>query len=531
MIHVPRRQVILLLLLPIALHRAPAATCESLASLALPSTVIGTAQVVPAGSFTPPGGKPIQIAQAFCRAAGSIKPSRDSDIQFEVWMPAAGWNGKLEGLGNGGFAGSIDYNQMSRVVARGYAVSATDAGHQGDATDAKWALGHPEKVTDFGYRAIHETAGKAKAIVRAFYGDGPRRSYFNSCSNGGREALMEAQRFPGDYDGIIAGAPANFFTHLLVASVWDGQVMLADPAAYIPAAKLPAIEAASLAACDALDGVKDGVIDNPARCRFDPATLLCHGPESDACLTAPQVAALKKLYAGPQTSDGRSLFPGHVPGGAPGFNGWAGWISGAAPGQSIEAAFGVNFFANMVFETAAWDFKTFQADRDSRTADDKLARTLNATDPNLQPFQQRGGRLILYHGWSDAAISPLNTIDYYNTVAAKMGAKRADAVVRLFMAPGVQHCAGGPGPDDFGQVSAPQNDPQHDINSALERWVEDGVAPAQIIATKHRTGSNPASGVLRTRPLCPYPQVARWKGSGSTDDAANFVCAAEAPPK
>ena len=525
------RQVILFLTLPGALRLASAATCESLAGLALPNTVIGIAQVVPAGPFTPPGSRPLQIAQPFCRVAGSIQPSPDSDIRFEVWMPAAGWNGKLEGVGNGGFAGEMGYDVMAQVVARGYAVSATDTGHQGGPTDAKWAPGHPEKVIDFGYRAIHETADKAKAVVRAFYGDGPRRSYFNSCSDGGREALMEAQRFPGDYDGIIAGAPANSWTRLVTKSIWNMQTTLSDPATYIPAAKLPPIEAATLAACDSLDGVKDGVIGNPVRCRFDPSTLLCQGPDSDACLTAPQVAALKKLYAGPQTSGGRRVFPGVVPGGAPGFNGWGGWIAGAAPGQSLEMAFGAAFFAYMVYENAAWDFKTFQLDRDFKAADEKLARTLNATDPDLQRFRQRGGKLILYHGWSDAAISPLNTIDYYNSVIATMGAKTAGGFVRLFLAPGMQHCIGGPGPDSFGQMGAPQNDPQHDINSALERWVEQGVAPAQIVATKYKTGSNPASGVVRTRPLCPYPQVARWKGSGSTDDAANFVCAAEAPPK
>ncbi len=504
---------------------APAATtCENLATLQLANTTITTAAAVPAGTFTPPEGGPVRDLPAFCRVAGTIKPSPDSRIQFEVWMPAAGWNGKFQGVGNGGFAGAISYGGLGAAVKGGYATASTDTGHQAGGTDASWALDHPEKVIDFGYRAIHETTEKAKTIIAAFYGDAPRRSYFSSCSNGGRQALMEAQRYPADYDGIIAGAPANYWTHLLATAIVDVRALKDDPASYIPASKIPAIEAAALDACDQRDGLKDGIIENPAACDFDPSAILCKGTDSDSCLTAPQVAALKKLYAGPRDSKGGQIFPGYSPGGESGGGGWSTWITGAKPGASLMYAFGTQFFKNMLFENAAWDYHTFNTDRDTRKADDQLARVLNATDPDLKKFRDRGGKLILYHGWSDAAIAPLNTIDYYKTVVATMGGKNIGQFVRLYMVPGMQHCGGGPGPNVFGQATVPQTDPQHDVAAALERWVEQGAGPGQIIATKYKNGNNPASGVARTRPLCPYPQVARYKGSGSIDDAANFVC-------
>ncbi len=521
------------LLAGMILRAAPAAgaNCESLAHLSLADTTITAAQTVPAGSFAPPEGKPIPVARGFCRVAGVIRPSSDSDIQFEVWMPSRDWNGKFQGVGNGGFAGAISFAGLAGAVAHGYAAASTDTGHHGMGTDAAWALGHPEKVVDFGYRAIHETAVKAKAVIAAFYGETPRRSYFSSCSNGGRQALMEAQRFPADYDGIIAGAPANYWTHLLSGALWVVQATMAEPNAYIPASKLPAIEAAALAACDASDGVQDKVIDEPSQCRFDPEKLRCKGPESDACLTAPQVAALRKIYAGPRDSKGRKIFPGYSPGGETGSGGWAPWITGAATAKSLLFAFGTNFFSGMVYENPAWDFHAFQVDRDVPQADKKLAATLNATDPDLRRFRERGGKLILYHGWSDAAIPPLNAIDYYRSVVSAMGENDTRGFVRLFMVPGMQHCGGGPGPDVFGQAGVPQRDPQHDVAAALERWVEQGVAPEEIIATKYKSGMNPSSGVVRTRPLCAYPLVARWKGSGSTDDAANFVCEKPSPAR
>lgn len=503
---------------------ALARTCEDLARMALPGATITMAQSVPAGTFTPPEGKALEKLPAFCRVAGVIKPANDSQIQFEVWMPSSGWNGKFQGIGNGGYGGSIGFSAMGGAVSHGYATASTDTGHHGAAPDASWALGHPEKIVDFGYRAIHETAEKAKTLIRSFYGEQPKRSYFSSCSNGGRQALMEAQRYPDDYDGIIAGAPANYWSHLLTQAAWDIQATMQDPASYIPASKLAAIEAAALARCDELDGVKDGVIGDPSRCSFDPSELLCKGEESNSCLTSPQVAALKKIYAGPKTSTGQQVMPGFPPGGETGGGGWGLWVTGPAPGKSLQYAFGTQFFSNMLYNNAAWDFHTFNVDRDVKAADTKMAPILNATDPDLTAFKERGGKLILYHGWSDAAIPAASTINYYQSVQSKMGTSSAADFVQLYMAPGMQHCAGGPGPDMFGQWSVAQGDPQHDMDAALERWVEEGTAPGPIIAAKYKTFMDPASGVVRTRPLCPYPEVAQWKGSGSTDDAGNFVC-------
>ena len=507
-------------------------SCDSLAQLALANTKITLAQSVPAGAFTPPPApNPMPGMQAsykdlpaFCRVVAEVSPTADSAIKMEVWMPTAGWNSKYQGQGNGGFAGMIGYPALGASIKRGYAAAGTDTGHTGG--EAAWALGHPEKVIDFGYRAIHEMTLKAKAIIDAFYGDNLQHSYFASCSDGGREALMEAQRFPEDYDGILAGAPANFWTHLLVDAMWVNLATTLDQASYIPAGKLPAIGAAVLAACDAQDGVADGILNDPRQCQFDPGTLLCKGADSNSCLTAPQVTALKKIYAGPDDAAGHQIFPGYMPGAEEGPGGWAPWITGPASGRSLLFFFGTQFFSDMVYEQAAWDYKTFNVDQGTKLADAKTARALNATDPNLKPFRARGGKLIMYHGWSDAAIPAPNTIDYYHSVLATLGQRATDTFLRLFMVPGMQHCGGGPGPNSFGQdANAPPHDPEHNIYTALEQWVEKGVAPSKIIATKYVDDSNHAQGVKMTRPLCTYPQIAKYKGAGDTNDAANFVCA------
>jgi len=501
-----------------------AQTCESLTKLNLSNTAVTGAESVAVGAYTPPTGKALPNMPAFCRVAGTIKPSSDSNIYFEIWMPASNWNGKFQGVGNGGFAGAIGYDQLMNAVAHNYATAATDTGHHAGATDATWALDHPEKIADFGYRAIHETAVKAKAILHAFYGEDPKRSYFSSCSNGGRQALMEAQRYPEDYDGIIAGAPANYWTHLLANAAWDNLALLGDKDSFIPPKKLHAIQTAALAACDALDGVKDGVVEDPSRCHFDPGVLECKAAESDECLTAPQVAALKKLYAGGRNSKGQ-IFPGYSPGGEAEFGGWAVWITGPSQERSLMYAFSTQFYKNMVFDNAAWDYHTFNAENDTKAAEDKQNRNLNATDDNLSRFRERGGKLILYHGWSDAAIAPQNTIDYYRSVAAKMGEQQAGSFVRLFMVPGMQHCGGGSGPNSFGQLTVASGDADHDLDAAMERWVEKGIAPERIVAAKRKSDFDPASAIVRTRPLCAYPLVAHYQGSGSTDDAANFTCA------
>jgi feruloyl esterase len=531
------RQLLVILVVGLILPAAADAqkSCQALSSLKLEETTITSAQLVAEGTFTPPAGQQgfpgadnYRQVPEFCRVRADVRPSKDSDIKIEVWMPTSAWNGKYQGQGNGGFAGTIDYSGLASAVRRGYASAATDTGHAGEATDATWALGHREKIIDFGYRGIHEMSVQAKAVIAAFYGKGPQHSYFASCSDGGREALMEAQRFPDDYDGIVAGAPANFWTHLVAGAAWNSQALLSDPSSYIPAAKLPAISAAALAACDAKDGLTDELISDPTACHFDPARIQCKGPESDTCLTEAQVTALKKIYAGPRASSGTQIFPGYMPGGELGGGGWAPWITGSAPRKSLQFAFGTHFFADMVFDDANWDFRKFKLEEDTRLADKKVAAMLNATNPDLRPFRKRGGKLILYHGWSDAAISPINSIHYYDSVMKKMGSGAGD-FIRLFMVPGLQHCFMGPGPNAFGQFSSgPQGDPEHDVLSAVERWVESGVAPQKVIATKYVNDLDPSQGVKMTRPLCPYPQVAAYHGTGDKNDAASFACVVRA---
>ncbi len=502
------------------------ANCEGLSSVTLPNTTITVAQSVPAGKFTPPYGNSIDEVPAFCRVAGLMKPTSDSSIRFEVWMPAAGWNEKFLGAGNGGFAGSIDYNSMGGDLKRGYATAGTDTGHEADGVDASWAFKHPEKVIDFGYRAVHETAEVAKSLIKSFYTRPPQHSYFDACSDGGREALMEAQRFPDDYDGILAGAPANFWTHMLAGGVDVARAIYGNPAAYISSVKLPAITAAVLAACDAQDGAKDGFVNDPPKCQFDPSVLLCKGAESRSCLTGPQVASLKKLYAGGQDSRGEQIFPGFMPGGET--SGWAQWLMGPGPGGSASAIYLENYFRYMVFEDPAWNPLTAKVDAAERRADEKTAHALNATDPDLSRFASRGGKLILYHGWSDPAISPLNSVNYYNSVVKASGAQKAADFIRLYMVPGMQHCIGGPGPSSFGQLGTKTaQGPEHGIYTALEEWIEKGTAPAEVIATKY-VEDKPTKGAQMTRPLCPYPQIAKYKGGGDTNDYRNFTCTAPA---
>jgi feruloyl esterase len=483
-----------------------AATCESLGSLALPNTTITLAQSVAAGEFAPPGrtfggtpGRAVALKDLppFCRIAATLKPTSDSDIKIEVWLPATGWNGKLQAVGNGGWAGVISYGAMAEALHDGYATSSTDTGHVGGS--GSFALGHPEKVVDFGYRSEHEMTVKAKALVEAFYGNPARMSYWNGCSTGGRQGLKEAQRFPDDYDGIIAGAPANPRTHLAFGTMWIAHANLKDPASYIPPAKYPAIHQAVLNACDALDGLKDGLITDPTRCHFDPQVIACKGDGASAdnstCLTAPQMEAVKKILSpsrNPRT--GEEIFPGLEPGAE---LGWA-TLAGPQPFAAIT-----DHFKYVVFKDPDWDWKTLNFDSDVALADKIDNETINATDANLKPFFGRKGKLLLYHGWADQNVAPQSTINYYKRVVDTLGGepKTADSI-RLFMAPGMAHCGGGEGPNTF------------DMMTAVTDWRENGHPPERIIAS--RTG--------RTRPLCAYPQVAKYKGKGSIDDAENFVC-------
>lgn len=506
-----------------------AGACEQLASVKLPHAEIATATEVAAGAFKAPpdpyagqnAGAFYKKLPAFCQVVVHSHPSADSDIPIEVWMPVGGWNGRMQGLGNGGFAGSIGYSDLGAAMAKGYAAAATDTGHSASFIDAKWALGHPEKVADFGYRSIHEMTETAKALIAAYYGSAAKHSYFASCSDGGREALMEAQRFPEDYDGILAGAPANNWTALLATAAVDTQALMAKPDSFIPPAKIPAIAKAVLAQCDALDGVKDGILNDPRQCRFDPATIECKaGEETNACLTADQVTALKALYAGPRDARGRAVFPGYLPGAEEGFNGWGTWIFGAAAGQSLMAQFGKGYFANMVYETPDWDVKSFTVEDGLREAREKTAASLDAVNPDLRAFADHRGKLILYHGWNDPAIAAVSTVNYYNGVVAKLGRPATSQFVRLYMLPGVQHCGGGPGPDMIGQQwTDPDETPQHNARVALVEWVEKGTAPREIVASKIGGGA-----ATMTRLICPYPQTAVYKGSGDTNSAESFAC-------
>jgi feruloyl esterase len=380
----------------------------------------------------------------------------------------------------------------------------TDTGHAGQSGDGSFAFNHPEKLVDFGYRAVHEMTVQAKALVRAYYGTAPKTSYWDGCSTGGRQGLIEAQRYPDDYDGIVAGAPANYMSHLLTASIWVAHATLKDPASYLPQEKYAAIHTAALEACDALDGVKDGVIDDPTRCHFDPKTIQCRGADGPTCLTAAQVEAARRIYApakNPRT--GTEIFPGLEPGSE---LGWAGLAGGPAP-----LSIATDYFKYVVFRNPAWDFKTFDFDKDVARADSLDHGEVNAIDPNLKAFFSRGGKLLLYHGWADMLIAPRNTINYYTSIIRALGgAAKIDDSMRLFMAPGMGHCAGGEGPSNF------------DTLAPLEQWVEQKTAPDRIVALRSATKNGPA----RTRPLCPHPLVAVYARTGSTDDAANFVCRA-----
>jgi len=523
-----------------AQHPAPGDdACAKLTGLSFPATKVVSAQIVPAGTFTPPGSPQLNPvdkalyagAPAFCRVVLLDTPLADSAIPIEVWMPAKGWNGKFRGIGNGGLAGSVEYSAMAVAVNQGYASASTDTGHSGSPVDGSWALGHPEKVIDFGFRAIHEMTVKSKAIVAAFYGEPARHNYFAGCSNGGRQALMEAERYPADYDGIISGAPSYNASRLIVGFLYNSRALDRDPEAYIPAAKLPAIHDAVLSACDSADGVADGIINNPAKCHFKPATLACKGAETNTCLTAKQAHTLEILYAGSHDSEGNLISPGYLPGSELGGNGWGPWITGPALGQSGTSALVMQYFANFFPKDSNWDYKKAGIDDVLRVSIEKNGHAMDAANPNLRPFVARGGKLILYHGWNDPSYTAPNTLSFYNEIRKVTGPMETVSSVRLFLIPGMQHCIFGPGAWYFGQVGKPPaalpDDAQHDINLALEAWVEKGMAPDSMTAAKFPE-KLPFERVLMTRPICAYPSIAKYKGSGDTNDAANFTCASSA---
>jgi feruloyl esterase len=479
--------------------RVAVTNCAAVAALALPDVRITAASAVAPGE---------RISVPHCKVSGVI----GREIRFELLLPDS-WNERFVMGGGGGFVGAID-NQALGSINAGYATVATDTGHRGDGMDATWALDNLERQVNFGHLAVHRTAVVARAIAQGYYGSAPRYSYFVGCSNGGRQGLMEAQRYPDDFDGIVSGAPALNFTNIAVSFVKNMQALYPNPSAtgagIVSPDNLTLVASTVMDACDASDQVKDGVIDDPRVCRVDVSTLpVCANDVAAAgCVTAAQRTAIARIYA-PLVVNGVTVYPGQPPGGEAETGGWRSWITGpmspnpAAP-PSAQWAFGTQFFKHFVFSDPAWsyvgyDFSTWA--RDTKQA----GSMLNADSPDLSAFTTRRGKLLLWHGWSDAALNALETIRYYDRVVQRDPAMAAS--VRLFMLPGVQHCGGGAGADAV------------DWLAALRAWVEGGEAPTRLIATKRARGA-----AVRTRPVCTYPQRAVYVGTGSTDAAESFTC-------
>lgn len=494
-----------------ALPAVAADSCESLISFKLTDGKITSASIVEAGKFTPPvGGGPMmggpggmtafKNTPVFCRVTATLTPTPDSDIKVEVWMPEDNWNGKLVGIGNGIWAGNINYSELAEPLAKGYATVATDTGHVGSGMDAKWAVGHKEKLIDFGYRAVHEMTVKAKTILAEYYGKKEDLSLWMSCSTGGRQGLMAAYRYPEDFDGISSMAPANPMVGLMISSLWTGYSAMKDDAYRLPMPKLMASKKAYIAQCDEIDGVKDGLVSDPERCDYDPVIIQCkeEGEQND-CLTASQVSALRDIYNGvknPRT--GELVFSGFEPGSEQ--------LLMALTSGNEPFPVATSYFRDVVFNDPSWDFRSFDYDKDLETSYKAGSGILDAPADGLSKFFKGGGKLLLSHGWADGLIPATNTISFYKTMTGEMNSKKATDSVRLFMLPGVSHCSGGDGPSTV------------DMLSIIDKWASGGKAPERIIAS-----SLPNQKTM-TRPLCPYPQVPVYKGSGSTDDAANFTC-------
>lgn len=487
------------------IRAAEAAGCDALPALEIPNVEIRAADIVAAGAFESPESGPFAAATnatlktlpEFCRATLTSRPSNDSEIRIEVWMPTTGWNGMLQSVGNGGWAGSIRYGALAEAVARGYAAASTDTGHEGGTVE--FAIGHPEKLVDFAHRAVHEMTVAAKAIVASHYEQGPDHAYFVGCSTGGRQALAEAQRYPSDYDGIVAGAPAYHPSHLQGMQVWTSAITNRSAGASLDAEALDIVNEAVVNACDTLDGVADGVIENPHDCRFDPASLVCSASGGgDRCLTPEQVETVAMIYEGPTDSEGTPLFHGLARGSELGWR----MLSGEAPLSLADAT-----YRYLVFDDPDWDFRSFDAERDLAIGAERIGALMNSTDPDLTPFIESGGKLLLYHGWNDPGIPADATVAYYESVLETIDPEAAESGIRLFMVPGMNHCRGGVGTDTFDAVSA------------LDDWVRSGNAPDRIEAARVEDGAT-----VRTRPLCPYPETAIYDGSGSTNSSESFSC-------
>lgn len=477
-----------------ALH---AQACEELSALSSSTVSIQIAHAIAPDNFTPPAGeKKLDHLPGFCRISAILRPTPDSEIHTEIWLPSSTWNGRYIAVGSGGWGGSIAYGAMADALRRGYATSATDDGHTG--SSASFVVGHPEKFIDFAYRAEHEMAVEAKTLIQAFYGRPPQYSYWNGCSGGGREGLLQAYRYPDEFDGIIAGDPADMRRNAW--ALWLANKTFKDPQDYIPPAKYPMIHRAVLAACDAKDGVKDGLIENPSTCSVDLKSLECKNGDSSDCLTSRQVHTAETIISPVVDSSGEQLFPRLEPGTE---LRWARLVGGPEPAELFY-----DQFRYVVYQDANWNWRSFNLDRDAAKAN-AVNKGVDALDPHLDGFAKRGGKLLLYHGWADQQVAPGSTVEFYQSLPDLNRGADADWV-KLFMVPGMGHCSGGEGPDTFDKIGV------------MVEWVEQGKAPERIVAS-HRTGEK----VDRTRPLCPYPQIAKYRGSGSIDEAANFTCSAK----
>jgi hypothetical protein len=484
---------------PAIANAKPVRTCESLSTVALPNTTIESAAVDP----TNPG---------ICRVTAiTTHPPAGDKVKIWIGIPTANWNGRFLGVGGGGFSGG-NPGGVNQPVALGYASGSTDAGHDGGSgsfgLDANGKLNW-QAIRDFGHVGIHEMTVTGKALAEAMYGAAPRYSYFNGCSTGGRQAMMEVQRYPQDYNGVVAGAPAINWTKLLMQSVW-GTVQMNAAGNAVPGCKLAAATAAAVAACDAQDGVKDGVIENPGSCKYDPKALV--GTSAGDCGTFTEADAdlIRKLWDGPRRQDGSFLWYGQ----SRGADLRAVSATRGNPPQPQPFLFSVDWLRYFLTQNPQFDANTITPAAYERLWDqsqEQYGIVIGTDNPDLSGFRDRGGKAIIWHGWSDQLISAEATIDYYKRVLERMGgAEKTAQFARFYLAPGVAHCGGGDGPAPYGQLDM------------LLSWVEDGKAPVTLTAARR----DKAGAITRSRPLCQYPLVAKYKGSGSTNDAANFVCAA-----
>jgi len=506
------------LLLSIALISIPAMAqqpCENLLSVKIPDVTFTSAQAKSPGWELPSqtgfiNAPAMKIPVPFCRVEGYATPTSDSHIGFEVWLPlAASWNGNFLAVGNPGFVGSLARSGLAGIMQRGFVAAATDTGHVDDRYE--WAIGHPEKWADWGYRAVHITAIVTKQLAQTYYGKRIQHSYWNSCHNGGNQGLNEAQRYPEDFDGIITGDPAFYISHLQPGSLYLSWLALKDGVKgpnYIPTAKLAVINRAVLDACDGNDGLVDGLIENPLTCKFDPASIQCpDNIDGASCLTAAQVDTVRKIYEGAKFKDGTQIYAGFERGSE---LSWSFMIE--------KEPFYVNwdYFRGMVYQDPNWDFRTLDVDRDTRLAVERTGKYVDGNNPDLRPFKNAGGKIIMYQSWNSTGLPPRSLVEYYRSVEKIMGGPaQTQDFARLFVVPGSTGCPGFGDAEDFNTFDA------------IQQWLEKGVPPEKIIHAYRDPGAARGQGkVYRTRPVCAYPKNARYKGSGDINDAANFTCVA-----